>query len=107
PELLAGLRVQAGRPVSAEVDVDAALLDGRRRRSVTVRRVTERRLLDFKHRQVVDHLPRVALDADGEQAGAVLAGRGEPDLVAPDDRRGPALVVDGHLPDDVLRLAPR
>src|SRR5262249_54208395 len=52
------------------------------------------------------HLARRAIDAGGEHLVAVFGGRRQPDLVAPDDRRRPAAVVDGGLPDDVLALAP-
>src|SRR5205814_9754839 len=71
PERPAGPGVDAGRAVGAEVDVDPALLDRGRRRGVAVERVAEGRLLDVEDLAVVDNLAAAAVDADGEQLGAV------------------------------------
>ena len=92
------------------MNVDAALLDGGRRRGVAVlaQRVVGGVLLFLLvELDVVNNCTHFAIHTDGEELRAVVLGRGHPDLIAPDDRRRPALVMDGRLPDDVLRLAPR
>src|SRR5205823_2132123 len=91
---------------AAEVQVDPPGLDDRRGRGIAVERNAEGQLLDVEQLDVVQDLAGIAIDADAEELLAVLAGGGHPDLFVPDDRRGPALVVNGSLPDDVLLLAP-
>jgi hypothetical protein len=51
------------------------------------------------------NLAALEVNAHGEQFRAVLASCCQPDLVAPNHRRGPPLVVNRRLPSDILGLA--
>src|SRR5262249_43852608 len=68
--------------------------------------MTIRRLRVGENLDVVDDIPRVAIDTYREELLAVGASGGHPNLIAPDDGRRPALVVYGGLPANVFRLAP-
>src|SRR5262249_7488156 len=92
PELLAVGRVQAGGAVGAEVDVDPTLLDHGRRRGVTAAGDNLRmRFGDVEDLEVALDAAGRQVEAEGEQFLAVGRGGGDPDLLAPDDGRGPAV----------------
>ena len=109
PEHLARARVQARRPKAAEVDIDPARLNHRRRRGVTIHRsaVAERfRVVAVKHFFVEANLAGFGIHTDGEEVMAILRRRGQPDLAAHHHRRGPAAIGNLRFPFDVVRLAP-
>src|SRR6185436_5221345 len=94
------LRVEARRAVRAEVNVDAPLLEDRRRRRVAVELLPQRvGLRDDEQLVVGEDLAAVTVDADHRQLLAVARAGGEPDLLPPDDGRRPAAAVDRGLPD--------
>ena len=72
-----------------------------------------RNLLHFLRRRVLEEslveqdLAGLAVHADREHLAAILSGGGHPNLPAPNDRRGPAAVVNRRLPTHILRLAER
>src|SRR5450756_1095707 len=52
------------------------------------------------------HLAGVAIHANRELLLAILGGGGHPDLLIPDDGRGPAEIVNRRFPNDVVGFAP-
>ena len=54
----------------------------------------------------MNDLARVTIDADRPLGLAILARRRQPDLLTKNDRRRPAAIVKGRLPDDVGGVAP-
>src|SRR5262249_8055253 len=87
PQDLARCRVQAAGAVAAEMDVEPAFFDHRRRAGVAVIWMTIRRLRVGENLDVVDDIPRVAIDTYREELLAVGASGGHPNLIAPDDGR--------------------
>ena len=106
PDLLAAVRIQAGRSVAPEVHVDPSRLDDRGRCCVSVQ-IGIRRLRpgDIKHLDVVDDLSALEVHAQGKQFPAVLAGGGQPDLLAPHNRRRIPLAVNCRFPANIFRFA--
>src|SRR6516165_10388477 len=94
PEDLARGGVQASRAAAAEVDIDAPLFDGRRRRGVAVVRNAVGRLGIVKDLDIANDFAGAAIDANSEPLFAVRRRRRQPHLIAPDHGGGPALAVD-------------
>src|SRR5207244_665237 len=92
--------------VAAEVHVNSTRLHDRCGGCITVRGDAVAGLGHVEHFDVMYDLARFAIDADGVQLLAVDSRRCHPNLVPPDDGRGPALVVDGNFPFDVVGFAP-
>jgi hypothetical protein len=89
------------------MNVDAAFFNRRRGRGVTVRLVIEWiRAFYVEKFEIVLNRASFAVHADGEHLRPVGLGGGHPNLVAPNHRRRPALVVNSRLPNDVLLFAP-
>jgi len=107
PEDSARCRVQAGRAVRSEVDIDAARFHGGRGRRIAVHHADVLRVGRVEDFDVMNDLSGLAIHADGEHLGAVGRGGGEPDLALPDHRRGPTEAGDRRLPSDVFGFAPR
>lgn len=117
PEMIAGeiaprpqrssrVRIQAGRAVGAELHIDSPGPHDRCRRCITVGRNAVAGLLDLKQFDVVQNFSSVPVHTHDKQLVAI-GGRGrEPDLIAPNHRRGPALVMNGDFPLDVLVFTP-
>ena len=106
PKLLSAGGIEAGCAVGAELRVEAALLDHRRGSRIGVQRVDALRLCHLEELDVVNDPAAGSVAANREQAFAVRGGRGHPNLIAPDDRRGVAEVMDADFPADVFLLAP-
>ena len=107
PQNSAARRVQASRAVGSEMDIHAAGLDRGRRRGITVDHADVFRLGRVKNFDLSHDFSALAIHTDREHLGAVRRSGREPDLVLPDDRRGPAEAGERRLPGDVLRFAPR
>ena len=102
PEHLAGGGVQTRRAKAAEVDIDPARLDHRRRRGVTIHRgaVAERlRVVAVKHLFVEANLAGLGIHADGEEVMAILGRGGQPDLAAHHHRAWTSR--DGESPSSI------
>src|SRR5262249_32655551 len=106
PHCLPGGSIQAGSSGTAKVHIDPACFDGGGRRGVAVEGMAERGVGHVEDLDIVDDLASIAMHAQGKEFLAVRSRRGQPDLVAPDHRRRPALAVNGRLPANVLCLAP-
>ena len=63
PEDFTGVGGQAGGAHRAEMDVDPARLEDRRRRGIAVLRIEIGRLVDVKHLDVVNEPAAVEIDA--------------------------------------------
>src|SRR2546423_853207 len=63
-------------------------------------------IVDVEDFDVVDGVAVALVDADGVEGFAFIQRGGEPDLVAPDDGRGPAGAGGGDFPFDVLGFGP-
>src|SRR5205085_799476 len=84
-----------------------ALFNHWRRRGITVPLNSQRLGLgDIEHLDLADHLARLCVQADRERFLAVGRRRRHPNLVVPNDRRGPTLPLDWRSPLDVFLLAP-
>src|SRR5438552_4991061 len=94
PENFAGGGVYAAGAVAAEMDVEPAFLDHRRRAGVAVIRMAICRSRVGEQLHVMDDFSRLPVHADSEEFLAVSAGSGHPNLIAPDNGRRPALVVN-------------
>ncbi len=90
PDRLGGRGVQAGGAGGAKGNVNASLLNHRRRRCVAVV-VLENRIGRgiFKQPLILNNLPRLLVDADREQVAPILRRAGHPNLLAPNHRRRP------------------
>ena len=89
------------------MNVDAAFLNGRGRRGVAVGLIAKR--IGFRHVEnfeIEAILARLPVHANGKHLRTVGFGGGHPNLIAPNDRRRPSLVVNGGFPNDVLFFAP-
>ena len=106
PDHLAGRRVEAGGVRGAETNVDASLLDHRRRRRIRVERMTVLRGCHDAEEFLVEDLSGTLGHADRGQLRPVLGRGGEPDTIVPNHRRGPRFAGNRRFPDHVLPLAP-
>src|SRR5882762_5206632 len=109
PDRLSRFGIQTCRSEAAEVDIDPARLDRRRRRRVTVHRgtVAERlRIITVKHLFVESNLAGLSIHANGEEIVAILRCGRQPDLAAHHYGSGPTPVRNLRLPFDVVRFAP-
>jgi len=86
--------------------VDAARLDRRRRCGVGILRGDRLWPRDIKDVDIVNDLPGLPIHADGEQFVTIRRRRRHPDLLFANDRRGPPVIVDGCLPDNLVVLVP-
>jgi len=98
--------IQTRRTVGAEMHVDPARLDHRRRCRVGILRSDWLRPLDVKDVKIVEDLPGLPIHADGEQPVTIPRGSRHPDLISANDGRGPSVIMDGRLPDSPLVLTP-
>src|SRR3954454_2793141 len=89
PQNLGVRSVQASGAVAAKMHINAALLDYRRRRGVTINSVAERlRVLTMKDLFVEADSSCFRIDTDSKKIMPVLCGGGQPDLPAHDDGGG-------------------
>src|ERR1700722_956506 len=101
--------IQASGAVTAEVDIDSARFQHRRRGGVAIKvdgRAERFRFVAMKDLLIKQNLARFLVHTDCKKVVAVDCGRGQPDLPVENDRRGPTLVRDGSFPLDVVRFAP-
>src|ERR1043166_2636004 len=101
PEHFSGLRVQASQAGRAEGDIKPARFDCRSWRGVSIELVSELRIWNVEQFEVARDFARIAIQAHHEEFAAIFRGRGEPDLVSPDDRTGPCAAMNRGLPFDV------
>ena len=103
PEFFAGLRVQTGCAVGAEVHVDSPLFNDRGRGGMCVEVIVfGLRLGHVEDLDVVHLFPGLKIDANGEHFGAVhFCGR-YPNLILPDNGGGPTKVMNWGSPLHVL-----
>ncbi len=106
PEDLPRTAVEGRRPVAAEVDVDASLLDDGSGRRVAVVHPRVGRRRHVEELGVEENAPVVAAEGHDEKLLAVRGGGGQPDLSSENHRRRPTAPVDRRLPGHVLGLAP-
>src|SRR5205823_3429081 len=93
PKDFAVARVQTGRTESAEVHINSARFDRRRRRRVTIHggAIAERlRVITVKHFFVEADLAGLGIGANSKEIMAILGRRRHPNLAAHYDWRGPA-----------------
>src|SRR5437867_9756477 len=89
-----------------EVNKDPISLDDGRRRGVAVLRVDLARALLVEDLDVAEDPSIVSMKAQGSQGVAIVKRRGNPDLIALDDRRRPPASGHRHFPRDVFRFTP-
>lgn len=107
PDFFAGLAVERGGAIAAEVDVDVIGIDGGGAGAVAIDVVAEGFGIGvFEEEEVVEFFTGGFVEADGEHFFAIGGGIGDPDLIAHDDGGGPSAAGDGGFPDDVFGLGP-
>ena len=110
PKHFAGGGVETGCAKAAEVDIEPARLDDRRRRRVTIHRgaVAERLgVVAVEHLFVETDGASFGVEADGEEVMAVEGGSSQPDLPAQNYGCGPTAIGNFCFPLDVVRLVQR
>ena len=90
--------------MGAEAHKDSSLLNDRGGRGVAVLGDAELRLLDIENKDVMDLLAGLQVEAERPELVSIGQGVGDPDLLFPDDRRGPGLACQGNLPGDPVAL---
>lgn len=99
--------VQAGGPIAAEMDIDAAMFNDRGRGGVGIDIIAQRfRGLAVEDLLVAESFSGGGIDADDKEVMAIGSGGGEPDLAIHYDWSGPAAIRDFSLPLDVIGFAP-
>src|SRR4051812_33132071 len=81
--------VQASRARRPKSDVNAPILNYRRRRSVTIERMRVLRLLNIKKLQIVNDLAALQIGANAKQLLAIRRRRTQPDSLPFDHRPRP------------------
>src|ERR1043166_799305 len=97
PKHFACFSIEAGGAKAAEVNIDPARRNDRRRSGVTVHgsAVAERfGIVAVKDLLVKANLAGFGIDTDGEKVVAILGGSGQPDLAGHNYWSGPTAVGD-------------
>src|SRR5690348_14648756 len=89
PDFLAGRRVDRGRAMRAEVNVNTTSFDRGRWRGVAVLGMNKLRLGDIPQLEIVLDAAGFEIDANGIIFRAISWRSREPDLISPHDRTAP------------------
>src|SRR5262245_8581173 len=106
PEDLKALRVDARRPCRTKSHVHTARFDDGCWRCVGIEWMTILWLFHVKEFEVSKDLAGFTVDTERVELPAIRCRCGHPDLIAQDDRGGPATIVNGCFPDNVLLFVP-
>src|SRR5690349_20522148 len=107
PENLTGFRVEASRAGATVMNVNTPRLNHRRWCCIAIHGspVAEwLRVVGVENLFVEENLSRMLIDRDGKIIMTCLGGGGHPNLVAQDDRPGPAPIMNLGFPLDAIGL---
>ena len=106
PQDIAVACVQTGCPIRPIVNVNSTRFDRRSGRGIAVHTGDVGRCVRVEHFDIVNDFTRPAVHTNREELFAIFRRGRNPDLISPDDRRGPAEIVNRGFPHDVVRFAP-
>ena len=98
--------VDAGRAVSAKVNVNTPILDNRGRRCVAIGVVNVIGMRIREEFLVQQNASRIFVQAHDPQFRTVGRRRRQPNLAAPNDGSRPTFAMDGRFPANVLSFGP-